>query len=163
MPSGPDVLLGASSVWVAAMTAAAPAPVAISDQVLAEYPIWRTRYGRVEPNPERVSAVQRAPEDIELIIFFGTWCSDSLREVPLAWKALRHAPFTVKNVRVDRSKRGPDVDAAVDLRYVPTFIVRRGGKELGRIVESPQGDLLGDLLAIIEGEKTGTVSGRFDL
>ena len=73
-------------------------------------------------------------------------------------------PFTVDYVAVDRAeKRPPELEREVGLRYVPTFIVRRGGGEVGRIVEvSPHG-VEHDLLALLAGEAHGIVSGRDDL
>src|SRR4030095_16293649 len=77
----------------------------------------------------------------EVTVFLGTWCSDSRREVPRFWKALAEAgfdvPFAVHYIGVDRGKKEPASElAANDIRYLPTFIVRRDGRETGRIVET---------------------------
>jgi len=88
------------------------------------------------------------PDDhVEVIM--GTWCSDSLREVP---KFLRivddlKSQFGVELpatfVAVDRAKQKP-----VQVPRVATFIYYRGDRELGRIVERPTGLFEDDLLAI---------------
>jgi hypothetical protein len=101
-------------------------------------------------------------------VFLGTWCSDSRREVARLWRALDQVgglvPFEVEYVAVDRAKSAPaDLVAGQDLRYVPTFVVEREGEEVGRVVESAPGGIESDLLALLTGEASGTVSGRDDL
>ena len=73
-------------------------------------------------------------------------------------------PFAIEYVAVDRAaKRPPELEREAGLLYVPTFIVRRGGEEVGRIVEvSPHG-IERDLLALLTGAARGVVSGRDDL
>ncbi|MFY0532158.1 TlpA family protein disulfide reductase [Nannocystis pusilla] len=80
-----------------------------------------------------------------MTVIFGTWCGDSRREVPRLWRALDAAgpdlPFTLKYVGVDRQKTAPGFDKeGLDLRYVPTVIVVRDGREVGRIVERAERD-----------------------
>jgi hypothetical protein len=41
--------------------------------------------------------------------------------------------------------------AAYRARYLPTFVVLRGGKEIGRIVGRPRESVEEDLLAILRG------------
>jgi hypothetical protein len=88
--------------------------------------------------------------------------------VPRLWRALDEVgglvPFEIEYLAVDRDKAEPaDLVAAYDLRYVPTFVVRRGGEEVGRIVESSPNGVEVDLLALLTGEAAGVVTGRDDL
>jgi hypothetical protein len=46
---------------------------------------------------------------------------------------------------------------------VPTFIVVRGGREVGRIVESSPNGVESDLLALLTGKAQGVISTRKDL
>jgi hypothetical protein len=73
-------------------------------------------------------------------------------------------PSQVSYVAVDRSMTEPaDQVAGVDLIRVPTIVVKRGGNELGRIVEeSPHGIEI-DLLALLTGEARGTITASEDL
>lgn len=78
----------------------------------------------------------------EVVVYLGTWCGDSRREVTRLWRALdaAPAPFTLRYVGVDRDKQVPASEGDVDLQRVPTFVVRREGREIGRIVEhAPRG------------------------
>ena len=88
------------------------------------------------------------PDDrVEVIM--GTWCHDSLREVPKFLRIVDDLksqygvtlPATL--VAVDRAKQKP-----VAVQKVATFIYYRGDRELGRIVERPQGLFEDDLLAL---------------
>jgi hypothetical protein len=147
-----------------ACAAVPDAPDAVVARVLADEPQWKAAYERARPAAASMAAWRDLADEVELIIVFGTWCPDSLREVPLAWKALAGSQVRVRNVPVDRSKTSPDFDArGADIRYVPTFIVRRQGLEVGRLVESPESGLLSDLLALARGTRRGVVSGRPEL
>jgi hypothetical protein len=123
------------------------------EQVLAEDPAWRAAFDAASPDPAASDALAHVPPGAEVDVYFGTWCKDSRYEVPRLWKALAgHGtpPFTVRWIAVDRAKHAPEVPAEVQLQRVPTFVVKRSGQEVGRIVEhAPTGieRELGALLA----------------
>ena len=88
----------------------------------------------------------------------GTWCSDSLREVPKLLKIARllrenyGVEIPLSFVAVDRAKQRPaDLIEGRNIEKVATFIYYRNGSEIGRIVESPVGLFEDDLLAIMAG------------
>jgi hypothetical protein len=91
------------------------------------------------------------------LIFMGTWCGDSRREVPRMFKILdccgvdpsRIQLIMVSNLdRLYKQSPGHE-EKGRDIRRVPDLIVLAGKKEIGRIVESPITSLEKDLLAII--------------
>jgi tetratricopeptide (TPR) repeat protein len=92
-------------------------------------------------------------------IFFGTWCGDSQREVPRMLKILAHygvQPQQIKLVAVsnhpDTYKQSPGREEKnLYIHRVPTLLVTKGKKELGRIIESPVESLEKDLVKIIDG------------
>jgi hypothetical protein len=105
-------------------------------------------------------------------VFLGTWCSDSKRELARLWRAFddlmgtsgREAPFAVRYVAVARDKQEPaELTAGRDLHYVPTFVVEREGREVGRIVETAPQGIERDLLALLDGSAQGVLSARGDL
>ena len=100
-------------------------------------------------------------------MFLGTWCSDSRREVPRLWKALDETggavPFEVHYIGVDREKKEPAAVAENSVLFLPTFIVRRGGREVGRIVETSPNGIERDLLALLTGKAQGVLATREDL
>lgn len=97
----------------------------------------------------------------QLLLFMGTWCGDSRREVPRIYKLLDHCgirPSQLQLVNVDYRdsvyKQSPThEERGRDLRRVPTLIILEQQQETGRIVESPLQSWEKDLLAILKGEK----------
>jgi hypothetical protein len=134
-------------------------------------PEWASAEAESQPDLQASTALASVPPGAEVTIFLGTWCGDSRREVPRLWKALDIAgsrgvdvPFAIHYIGVDRQKKEPS--AAVtdnDIRYVPTFIVTREGREVGRIVEESPHGIEKDLLALLTGQAQGLITTRTDL
>jgi hypothetical protein len=133
-------------------------------------PKWIEAKTKPETRPDEAGAKALAsvPPGATVRVIFGTWCGDSRREVTRFWKSIDIAgaklPFAIEYVGVDMGKKEPSglVDG-VGLRYVPTFIVVRAGKEVGRIIESAPNGIEKDLGALLRGEKTGVISLRTDV
>lgn len=139
---------------------------ATREQIEAD-PAWVTAEVESQPDPEACKALASVPPGADVTIFLGTWCGDSRREVPRFWKALDLAgtvPFSIHYIGVDRQKKEPSAPVTNnDIRYVPTFIVYREGREVGRIVEESPHGIEKDLLALLTGQAQGLISTRTDL
>jgi thiol-disulfide isomerase/thioredoxin len=138
------------------------------EELEAGAPGWMAAMASAEIDREAAVALASVEPGAEVLVVLGTWCSDSHREVPRLWRALDEVggfvPFAIEYLAVDREKAEPaDLLAGLDLRYVPTFIVRRDGEEVGRIVESSPNGIESDLLALLTGRTSGVVTGRDDL
>ena len=138
------------------------------EAVEAVEPAWVEAEVAAQPDAAAAQALAAVPPGAAVTVYFGTWCSDSRRELSRFWRAVDEAggevPFTVEYVAVDHAeKRPPELERDFGLRFVPTFIVRRGGAEVGRIVESSPHGIERDLAALLAGESHGVVSGRDDL
>jgi thiol-disulfide isomerase/thioredoxin len=180
------LLLALSTTVVLTALAGAADPPAVSVTVKPAAPeeaalVGPTTREKVEASPEWVQAEVDAKPDAgaaqalgavepgaEVTVFLGTWCGDSRREVPRLWKALDAeggaVPFQIRYVGVDHDKKQPaDLIRENDVRYLPTFIVRRGGHEVGRIVETSPHGVEQDLLALLTGKASGVLSTRQDL
>lgn len=126
-------------------------------------PDFAAAVGSHAVDAEAAKGLVDVPAGAELTIVFGTWCGDSRREVSRFWQALDAAggevPFAIRWIAVDREKQAPGglVDG-LDIRYVPTFIVRRDGKEVGRIVETSPSGVEVDLRALLTGGAQGFLS-----
>lgn len=137
------------------------------EQVEAAEPGWVAAQAESEIDVDAAQALAGVEPGASVTVYFGTWCSDSRREVSRFWRALDETAglvsFDVRYVAVDRrDKRPPEMERDLGLRYVPTFIVERGGREVGRMVEvSPHG-IEKDLLALLTGEVEGVVTARED-
>ncbi|UJH66468.1 thioredoxin family protein [Allomuricauda sp. SCSIO 65647] len=101
--------------------------------------------------------------DYKILLFLGTWCGDSKREVPRFIKILEAADYSLENlsiVALDRRKefykKSPTgEEKGLNIIKVPTFIFYKDGIEINRIVESPIESLEEDITAIV-GNKTYT-------
>lgn len=136
------------------------------EQIEAAEPTWVA--AQVESDVDSEAALGLATVDPEatLTVYLGTWCDDSKRELARFWRALDEAGFfdvEVRYLAIDRrDKRPPELAEQLDLHWVPTFIVERGGRELGRVVESAADTIERDLLALLSGESEGVLTGRED-
>ncbi len=138
------------------------------EQLEAAEPSWVEAEIEAAPDPAAAQALAAVPPGAEVTVYLGTWCSDSRRELARFWRALDEAggepPFAIEYIAVDRSdQRPPELERDLDLRYVPTFIVRRSGEEVGRMVEQSPGGIERDLLALLTGEASGVISTREDV
>ena len=98
-------------------------------------------------------------KDVEVDIYIGTWCGDSKKWVPSflkVWGQLgldrKKLGYTALYDTDERYKQGPNgEEKGMQIHRVPTFIFKRNGKEIARIVETPQNDLLTDIGQIALG------------
>ncbi len=171
------LLLALSTVLMLTALAGAAAPPAqeeavavgpVTRETVEAAPEWVQAEVDAKPDPEAAKALAAVEPGAEVTVFLGTWCSDSRREVPRFWKALDTAgggvPFQIRYIAVDRQKKEPAGDLAQEgVRYLPTFIVRRGGQEVGRVVETSPKGIESDLLALLTGRAHGVLSTRTDL
>lgn len=78
-------------------------------------------------------------DSIQLVIFLGTWCEDSHVIIPKLFAFLDAAGFSNDHmtlIGVDRNKKTISyLTDAFNVVNVPTVIVMKEGKELGRVVE----------------------------
>jgi hypothetical protein len=103
-----------------------------------------------------LTMIRQARGGVHVLVFMGTWCSDSKHHVP---RFLRIADSTGMTdldysfYALDRAKTSPDgLERQYKIERVPTFIFFRGEHEIGRIVESPKTTLEGDILTILAGK-----------
>jgi hypothetical protein len=168
-------LLASASASVAVRDAGEPAakesPVLIGattrEAIEAFSPEWVEAEVNAQPEPAGTEALGRVERGAEVEIFLGTWCDDSRRELPRLWKALDQMgsePFALRYVAVDREKKAPAGPVAEsEVRFLPTLIVRRNGREVGRIVETAPHGVETDLAALLSGKVSGLLTTRTDL
>lgn len=116
------------------------------DKEYAAYPV----------NQSLVNELKPLLKGKELILYMGTWCEDSQREVPAMMKILRQADYEIndlKIVAVNEDKTTPDqLEKEHQLMYIPALIFLENEKEMNRIVEFPIKTLEEDMFAILSGE-----------
>jgi thiol-disulfide isomerase/thioredoxin len=124
------------------------AGVVTSHTLLEQYPRFKTEYDKYQPSATDLAAVQKL-EGKKLLVLFGTWCHDSVREVPRLLKLLDESEVKLQDVQlvaVNHNKQDPsNLHTKYRLKYTPTIILLDGEQELGRIIETPEVSLGHDL------------------
>ena len=100
-------------------------------------------------------------DEVEITVFMGTWCSDSKRQTPRLYKILDQIGFDENRLSVHavdivpgkfRKTPGGIAEKGMNIYRVPTIIISRNNRELGRIVELPVTTLELDILNILKEE-----------
>jgi thiol-disulfide isomerase/thioredoxin len=119
------------------------------EELFSKYSVFKIGYDNYVPS--ELSSLKY--DDIRVIVFFGTWCHDSKRELPKALKIFNDIGINDENIEliaVGFDKKEPLGRAAkLKLVYTPTLIFFRGSKEIGRIIEKPVISLEKDIELII--------------
>lgn len=91
------------------------------------------------PNAAAVASFQAAKDSVHVLVFGGTWCGDTKHILPQFYALTDAAGFPqdhITLVGVDRNKKTiQHLSEAFGVLNVPTFIVLKNGKEIGRVVE----------------------------
>ncbi|MBN2433091.1 MAG: thioredoxin family protein [Acidobacteria bacterium] len=141
------------------MATATDVPVLEGEMTAAEIremlPEYAAAYRDYEPDAKYIGRLS-FPDDLEIFVVFGSWCSDSLHHVPAFMKILEAVSFTPERtifIAVNRQKDDSDgLSAPFNIERVPTFIFLQSGREIGRIVENPEKSLEEDMLVILQGK-----------
>lgn len=116
---------------------------------------FETEYNNFRIDSLTISHLKPLLKDISIVTFIGTWCEDSQRETPGLYRILDATDFDFKNfslIAVSKDKDTPfGYEKGMGIEYVPTIILYRDKKEIGRFVEFAQESLEKDLLAIVSG------------
>lgn len=111
-----------------------------------------------KPNEAALTGLQKQKDSIQLLVFMGTWCEDSHFVIPKFFALTDAAGFPQNRITligVDRNKKTlSHLSEALNVDKVPTIIVMKHGKEMGRVVEYGKFGLydldLGEILKAIQ-------------
>jgi hypothetical protein len=120
-------------------------------------PVWRAIMENYTPNAGAVASLKTYGEGAKLTLVYGTWCPDSKNYVPRLLKALKSAGnnrIEIALIGIDNQFREPVAKVQpLAITNVPTVIVERAGREIGRVVETPAASTIEeDLAAILAGK-----------
>lgn len=91
------------------------------------------------PNPDVISVIKADAANIHFIVFGGTWCDDTKYILPRFYSLADAAAIPANHISligVDRSKKTlGNLTEPLKVINVPTIIVMKDGKEIGRVVE----------------------------
>lgn len=102
---------------------------------------WYAESQKIYPHPAALALenLTKFKDSVSLVVFLGTWCEDSHFVVPKLLKLQEESGFPEDSVSlygVDRTKKSTGTlthDYAIV--NVPTIIVMKKGREVGRVVE----------------------------
>lgn len=118
-----------------------------------EHHQFKTRYDTAAIDQDITELMQSVNSGVDFLVFLGTWCPDSRREVPHFLKITDRCGIESSRVRLyglDRSKKSADgLTDQYHIEFVPTFVFLKNGTEVGRITEKPHGSLEADMFAIL--------------
>ncbi len=116
-------------------------------------PWYAGGYSEYTPNTEKLALLEKSfTSEHELLVFGGTWCGDTKNLLPKFYKTIDALPNPpkIKIVLVDMKKEsGEGIEKEYKIEYVPTFIVLKNNKEIGRVVETVNESIEADLAAIL--------------
>jgi thiol-disulfide isomerase/thioredoxin len=115
----------------------------ITKYAIANNDVLKTWYGTnqssYKPDATVLAAMEAAKGKVQFVIFGGTWCEDTQFILPKFFKLQEQAGIADNAISfygVDRAKKTlGNLTDAFKITNVPTIIVMKEGKEVGRIVE----------------------------
>lgn len=109
------------------------------------------------PNADALQALKANRDSVNIIAFGGTWCGDTKYILPKFFLLADAAGFSQDRITllgVDHSKKTiQHLSEAFGITNVPTIIVFKNGKEVGRVVEYGHSGLFDKDLAEILSRK----------
>jgi thiol-disulfide isomerase/thioredoxin len=123
------------------------------EAILERKPDWRLAVAAYRPRPEVVDRLRALAREVRIEVYFGSWCPDCAAHIPAFFRVLELADTPLLKVSYvgvpqAKDKRGPYCTERQIVR-VPTFVVLVDGREVGRIVETPEKSLEEDLMKIL--------------
>ena len=113
-----------------------------------------SEYQAYQPNQDLIKQLRQAIYDCTIVVVLGTWCQDSQQQVPRFYKVLDELHYntsTVTNICVDKNKEAEGTSVNdLNIERVPTIIFYKKGKEIGRIIETPDTSLEEDSFQIVK-------------
>ena len=109
------------------------------------------QYGK--PDAAAVTAFQQNKAKFTMVVFGGTWCEDTQNLLPKFYQLIDKSGYPETKIiliAVDRQKTTVNnLHITYNITNVPTFIVLKDGKEVGRVVEYGKGDMVKELGEIV--------------
>lgn len=117
---------------------------------------FKKNYGLGRPDAKAVLAFKQHVNDFQMLVFAGTWCPDTQNLLPEFYRLTDAAGYAGNNITligVDNEKTTLDnLEKTFHITEVPTFIILKNGKEVGRVIEyGESGEAMKELGKIAAG------------
>ncbi len=103
------------------------------------YKWYNSSAGYYKPDTAILSAFEKSKTKVQFVLFGGTWCDDTQFILPKFFKLQEMSGVSDSAVTffgVNRAKKSlASIADAFNIINVPTIIVMKDGKEIGRVVE----------------------------
>ncbi|MDR0604031.1 MAG: thioredoxin family protein [Bacteroidales bacterium] len=121
----------------------------------SEYLIHYASYNLDKEKVENIST-RLDNRIIHIVAVLGTWCGDTKEQLPVLQKILDNLSdnnISIEYIGVNRDKLAGETDiSSLGIIFVPTFIFYEDNKELGRIVEIPEGTMEEHIYEVINNK-----------
>jgi hypothetical protein len=118
--------------------------------------VYQAEYSMYKPDQATLDQIAGKLKKIKIKVVMGTWCGDSKDWVPRFYKVIDKVGFDESKLTlicVDHTKKAPVTELSkLKIQKVPTFIVYKKRREIGRIVETPSDLIEKDILKILTGK-----------
>lgn len=118
-----------------------------------ECPIFKENAEDYQPDITVIRKIRDIKVKTHILLFLGTWCGDSVSEVPKLLKIVEKVDrprLSIELVAMDRDlKDGLGLKEKYGIERIPTAVFLRDGIEIGRIVERPAGVMESNVLDIL--------------
>lgn len=86
---------------------------------------------------------------IEVLDFWAVWCGPCKQQTPIVEKLAEEMSFTLTKINVDET---PEIAKKYGVQSIPTLIVVRGDKEIGRQVGLVSAHRLKSIITLLMGK-----------
>lgn len=139
------------------------------DQLTKEpYSEWyHQEYDKYNTDSQALAELKKKKlNSYQIVAFMGTWCEDSHMYIPQLIKVLDQLKYPKSKltlIAVNRKYESPAGEEGLyNIQKVPTIIIKRNGKEIGRMKEYPEtGVLERDLVQILNKDER-SIKNIFD-
>lgn len=116
----------------------------------------KTGHDEYKPDLKTEGFLKDRLKDYAIVVFLGTWCDDSHYLIPKLKKVLDVCGYPLTQVTMYGADREKTTKNGEHKKYgitlVPTVILYKGEKEVGRITESAQKSVENDLALMVESD-----------
>ena len=118
---------------------------------------FNINYFNYKVDTSLIASLKQNMQRKQFLLFMGTWCGDSKREVPRILKVLDYCGVRDEQVKIvmvsnaeNMYKQSPShEEKGLNILRVPTLIVYENNTEINRLIEYPVESLEKDLLKIL--------------
>jgi thiol-disulfide isomerase/thioredoxin len=103
------------------------------------YKWYRQSQTGYKPDSATLNAFEKAKGKVQFVVFGGTWCEDTQAVLPKFFALQEMSGIEDTSITffgVNREKKSlASITEAFNVKNVPTIIIMKEGKEVGRVVE----------------------------